>query len=107
MTELNYNEWKFWFDVIQMLGTVLLGVYVYISNRHRITGDTIKDHHDRLITLESELKHLPNKEKLKEISIRLDTVNNDLQRTIGKFEGVNRAVDLINEFLINQGGGKR
>ena len=55
-------------------------------------------------TLRVELDHLPSQAQFGELNKSILALNGELQNTQGRLEGINRAVDLINEFLINQGG---
>lgn len=48
-------------------------------------------------TLEMKLNEMPSHRDIRQLSDNISQLN-------GRLEGINRAVDLINEFLINQGG---
>lgn len=56
-----------------------------------------------VIEVRSELDHLPTQEQFGQLNASISALNGSLQKTVGRLEGINRAVDLINEFLINQG----
>jgi hypothetical protein len=55
-------------------------------------------------SLKMQLEHMPNHQDIKELYGRMDLLNGSLSELNGRLVGINRAVDLINEFLINQGG---
>ena len=117
---IDYEAWKFWFQVLQFFGTLLLGVYVWISNRHRVTNDKIEevktanskglekartrmDSHDtRLTCIETEIRALPKGTDIAALSQRLAIQNALLKYLAGRLKGIGRAVDLINEHLINK-----
>ena len=62
----------------------------------------------RTAELRIELDHLPTQTQFNELNRGIAALNSELKNTQGRLEGINRAVDLINEFLINQGAqGKR
>ena len=68
-------------------------------------------HHARTTKVESEtsslrieLARLPTQRQIEALNASISKLNGELQKTAGRMEGVNRAVDLMNEHLINQGG---
>jgi hypothetical protein len=113
---------RFWFDVGQLIGTALLGVYVYVSNRHRVTNKRISETDDRVTALEkkidkrclehqaqterigAELRHLPSTADIRDLSAQLTVLTEKLGHLDGRLTGINRAVDLLNQHHIN--GGK-
>ena len=114
----DYDEWKFYLDLLQFLGTIALGIYVWFSNRQRVTTGRIEtlsnetkkeliDHELRIVSLESDMKHMPTNGDIKGLSERMDALNQSLSTAAGRLEGINRAVDLINEHLINGSRGGR
>ena len=134
---INYAAWWFWINVFQMIYATALGLYVWWTNRQKVTAarflalerqvaervttqaldaaDTKRDercdkHRQRtslveknVIELQSELDHLPTQQQFNELNRSILALNGELKNTVGRLEGINRAVDLINEFLINQG----
>lgn len=137
MTLPNYNAWRFWFDVVQLAGTVIIGAYVWWSNRVKVTAKrfealerevnlrasalTVRDakkeqgarcaiHLARtaaaesaIVRIDSDMKHMPTAGDISALSSQIGQFQKDLGELSGKLSGINRAVDLINEFLINQG----
>lgn len=53
--------------------------------------------------LQIELENMPGRKQFDELNKSILSLNGELRNTQGRLEGINRAVDLINEFLINQG----
>jgi Tfp pilus assembly protein PilN len=147
----NYPAWKLTIDLIQMFGTVAVAIYVWWSNREKVTSqrfaalekevservkrtevDTIKSQRDkqceqhkqdikqneqsysgRLIESEkkierigSEIRNLPGHRHIEDLSRRIEQLHGDVHEVSGSLKGLSRAVDLMNEFLINQGGKK-
>lgn len=56
--------------------------------------------------LQLEVGKLPSRTEIKELSDSMRTLTEKIGNLDGRMSGVNRAVDLINEFLIDQGGKK-
>jgi hypothetical protein len=59
---------------------------------------------DRATRAELEIKHLPNHADLAKLSSRIEEIHADLHEIAGGVSGLRRAVDLMNEYLINNGG---
>ena len=70
-------------------------------SRERRIDEVEKD--NRIIR--TKLDHMPNHQDIKELSTRIDQLHGSLSEFNGRLKGINRAVDLMNEFLINQGKG--
>lgn len=113
---MEYDALRFWFDVVQVAGTVAIGIYVWLANRQRVTTQSIRaleqdvderldDHGTRLTRLEEEVRHLPTHDDIGGVFKRIDQIHGDLKELTGAMSGVKRAVDLINEHLLN--GGRR
>ena len=105
MPSMDYAAWRFWFDALQLFGTLLIGVYVWWTSRERVTKKRFEEQDKRISNLEFEVKrggcpHHPDLVK------RMDIMHGEMKELIGTVKGVNRAVDLMNEYLINHGGKK-
>jgi len=97
---------KFWLDLAQWSTTIALAIYIYFSNRRKATTDSIValdkvvseqqlSNEKRLSHVESEISHLPTHNDLKNI-------NNTLSSMEGSLKGLTRAVDIMNEYLLNR-----
>lgn len=133
MPEIDYTSWRFWLDVIRLAGTIALWVYVYLVTRRKAVearfekieesitrelrmhrreiDDRCRRRMTRIEGLEGndqqvrvKMGQMPNQRDIKDMSRRLDMIQSTMSEMGGRLEGINRAVDLINEFLINQGG---
>lgn len=74
----------------------------------RIAADC-RQHEGRTIALEKttaefrvELGAIPTQGQFSQLSNSIMSLNGELKRAQGRLEGINRAVDLINEYLINK-----
>ncbi len=54
----------------------------------------------------SEVHSLPSYGAFMDISKRIEQLHGDVHEVAGRLDGIGRAVDLMNEFLINNGRGK-
>ena len=100
---MNYEALKFWMAVAQFASTIGIGIYAWWSNRDKITNARFKEHDKRLNELEKKTDN-PRCPHHPSFEARLDKMNGSLNKVDGRLEGIGRAVDLMNQFLIN--GGK-
>jgi hypothetical protein len=137
MPNLNYSALWFWFNVAQSAFTAGIGVYVWWSNREKVTAGKFSrlekqvsdrvtktelaelerehkarlDRHRRemvettnkLLKMENDICHLPTQQDMRSLSGEISGLRSSLGEVSGKLGGVNRAVDLINGFLIEKG----
>lgn len=128
---MDYAAWRFWIDLGQIGATGAIGVYVWWTNREKVTSArfaTLEEevrkrlpvealeraraerdakctaHQARTAGVELELRAIPTRAELAGLSHDIATLTQQLGRLEGRLEGVGRAIDLVNEFLINQGG---
>ncbi len=73
----------------------------------------IPDMDRRLLAVEVSLRsqpqcsqHADHMMNMKALTTRLDSISSKVDKVSGHLEGVGRAVDLMNQFLIEQGGKK-
>ncbi|MFH1984135.1 MAG: hypothetical protein ABIL58_20030 [Pseudomonadota bacterium] len=131
MTQTTYSAWWFWVNIAQMCFTALMYAYVWWSNREKVNATRFKGledevkkmatisamaqafrdqdakcgrHKDRTTRVESALLSMPSRQELSDLSAKMDQMTRGLGRLDGRLEGINRVADLMNEFLINQGG---
>lgn len=56
--------------------------------------------------LEEAVKRAPTHTDIKELSKRIEELHGDLKEVVGGLSGIRRAVDLMNEYLLNNNGGR-
>ncbi len=105
---------KFWFQVAQTLITAALGVYVYISNRNRVTNERISSlerdmdtridgHTERLARVESRLTAVPTHDDMAKLADKINRVAEDTSRMSGELKGVNDTLRLILARITDRG----
>lgn len=138
MTPINYPAWKFYLDVLQLLGTLGVACYVWWSNREKVTSQRFaalekevaerlkkedlvaakttrdgqclehKNKTDALTKaydhLHIEVSRLPDRREITNLDNSIKDLTRELGTLEGRISGINRVADLMNEFLINQGG---
>lgn len=123
--DMDYTVLRFWSDIAQTAATVAVWIYVWLVNRKKAMdrrfsnmAQTVEvrcqactrriDELEKEETaLQMQVRHMPTHKDIKEMSEKMESVKESMSKLSGRLEGVNRAVDLINEFLINQGAGAR
>ncbi|BBO73451.1 hypothetical protein DSCW_08680 [Desulfosarcina widdelii] len=128
---VDYTVWRFWFDVAQTIGGILLGFYVWWVNRKKAAEKRFSGIEKRISEVEASLKglpalcgsrgreietmkregrdlqvkvaHMPDHEDVKALSGRIELLNGSLSELNGRLTGINRAVDLLNQHHINGG----
>ena len=126
MNSIDYPTLQFWFNIAQAAGTVILFIYTRrVTRQKAVDGrfqkiekrlDQKADRADctghqsrtgvietRVSELRVELDHLPTQQQFADLTRDIQTLNGELKNTQGRLGGINRAVDLMNEFLINSG----
>ena len=110
LPHIDYTAWRFWFDMIQTAVSLAVVVYVWWSNREKVTNkrfstleNRLKDFESGLKAVETAVKNPPACPHHNDFERRIDAVHGDVREIKGAMKGMNRAVDLMNEYLINRG----
>lgn len=93
---------------------LLLGAVKFLFtrefNRFEKRLDAIADHEKKIAELYGCINNRPNCQQhaqqlvtFSSLDLRMDRVEGLVNRVDGRLEGIGRAVDLMNEFLINRG----
>ncbi len=152
----NYPAWKFYLDLSRDLGTIGIAIYVWWSNREKVTsqrfaalekevaerakisdlepiktdldsrvkrGDlqTVKEQRDHQCAehkertkaldhaydnLHIQVTRLPDRHEISKLDSSIKNLTEKLGNLDGRISGINRVADLMNQFLIEQGGKK-
>lgn len=111
---MSTEDIKIALQVVNMLATFGVGIYVWVSTQDKVTNKRISelevstdkrldDHSDRLARVEQDVQHAPDDEDIKRLHARIDELGGSLRRLEGEFVGANRTLSLIHEFLLKQG----
>lgn len=68
--------------------------------------EQIKALEQNSIRFGAEMQSMPSREEIRSFTDGVSRLSAKIAKLDGKFEGVNRAVDLINDHLINKGSNK-
>ncbi|ARO88166.1 hypothetical protein EBAPG3_010470 [Nitrosospira lacus] len=103
---------KFGFQVLQFVATGAIGIYVYISNKNRVTNDritTLESDIDsrldgqgiRIAKVEEALNHTPTHSDLGALHDRITSVGKGVDFLAGEFKGVKNVLNVIHQHLMN------
>lgn len=121
-TNMDYSQARFWFDILQTIGVLVLAVYTWLTNRHKANRDAItqvdknhkaaiEDIHGHLHEInrkvdlqERDIRHLPNHEDISRLHEKVNKVGESIKEVQGELKNINRTMALVNDHLLN---GKR
>lgn len=135
---MSIEYWKFIFQIGQAVATIGVAIYVWWSNREKVTSrrfaalekevaerlkkadlDEAKTSRDNQCVehksktdalakaydhLHIEVSRLPDRREITNLDNSIKELTRELGTLEGRISGINRVADLMNEFLINQGG---
>lgn len=97
---------RLWTDIGQWVFNGLVAVYLWITRRHKATIGQIEAACDKLEAQEREIirlkASLPSQNQFDRLSKQIEHLSTEMSEMKGRLGGINRAVDLMNEFLINR-----
>ena len=107
---------KFLFQVLTFLMTGGIGIYVYLSNKDKVTNDRIgkleedldvklDGHIERIVALETKAASSLTHNDLADIHEKINKIGTDISTLSGKFNGVSNLLDTLHNYLLN--GGKQ
>ena len=88
--DFDYKALGFWFSVATFLYTNVVAIYVYLSNRGRISDKQISTLENRVTAVETELAHAPSHDDLASVYESINKTNEklgDVTAQLGRLEG--------------------
>ncbi|MDH5785341.1 MAG: DUF2730 family protein [Chromatiales bacterium] len=108
--DLDYGQFRIWFDLVQTFVMVALAIYTWIVNRTKVNKAAIDRVDNRVIRLqervtllENDVRHLPNHDDLGDIHEKVNTIASGMGKIEGELTALNRTLGLINDHLLNGG----
>jgi len=100
---IDYGAWKLWIGIAQWAFNLVVTGYLWVSRRHGADLGQIRTNERMILDLKTRFECMPTERQIEDLSHEMRGLTKELSETKGRLSGLNRAVDLINEFLINQG----
>lgn len=111
MEGFDYGALRFWFTVFQWAATILVALYAWWVGRSRATSEAmaeiskrIDENSRRLELLEKDVRDAPGHTEIHALRDDVASLRADVRELNGTMRGMNRAVDLMTEHLMNKGG---
>ncbi len=101
---MTVDSLQLFFDIFQFLLLGGIGLYSWRANRDRAQREEVDAIAQRLTVIEQDIKHMPGHDHLQSLATRMEDLHRDVASISGGMEGIRRAVDLINEHLLNRRG---
>jgi hypothetical protein len=107
--KMTADETRLLLDIIQLIATVIIAIYVWQSNKHKATTqaidrldlrvDTISD---RVLQAESAINHMPDHQALGRVHRRIDEVGQGLSRIEGETKAMHHTLQLMQQHLMDK-----
>lgn len=105
--ELSSDWLSLGFQILQALLTLCIGIYVYVSNKNKVTEDDFDERLDRhglrITKLETRAENSPTHDDLKSIHEKVNQVNTNISTLSGEFSGVRNLLNTIHHHLLENG----
>ncbi len=97
---------RLWTDIGQWVFNGLVAVYLWITRRHKATIGQIQRACSQIEEQEREIIRikatLPSQGQFERLSAQMEHLSAEMNEMKGRLGGINRAVDLMNEYLIKR-----
>jgi len=105
-SKIDYSAWRFWFDVAQYIIIVATGLYVWTSSRFNASTKDIRSVEKTIGGIETRVTRLETSAiTYKDLGPVYDRIN-DIAVEVAKIEAVKGTVDMIQAWLMDNGGKK-
>ncbi len=107
---MNYEAWKFWIDIVEVV--LVAGVYFYVwfvnmnkATNERIDGveeatdERLDNHESRIATLEGQMGALPTHHDMDDIKRQFASLGRETSEQTGMLKALTTQVGLIQEWL--------
>ncbi|QFS97574.1 hypothetical protein FIV06_09085 [Labrenzia sp. THAF191b] len=100
---------KEWLGVVALAISLLTSVYAWITSKAKANAEHLKavdaklvDLDRRVQSIESELKHLPNKDDVNELKLAMAQLDGTVGRLDESLSGISRTVRRVEGFLMKE-----
>ncbi len=116
---MDIKQLEFMFQVMQFIGTGAIGVYVYISNKNRVTNermtsmekdidDRMDNHGQRLARMEATVEHQPTTADMAKLSDMIAQLSAQVHGLAANVNGIHHqlkpiqeSISRVNDYLLN------
>lgn len=99
---MDYGSARFWADIGQWVFNAIVALYLWLHRRNQATVEQVDQNEKDILELRVGLKTLPSQNQIAGMTREIKTLIGEVGEMKGRLGGINRAVDLMNEHLINK-----
>ncbi|AUN95889.1 hypothetical protein [Pseudazoarcus pumilus] len=111
---MTVEEKMFWLQVVHIVVTFGIGIYVWATGRHRVTNERISDleeavdhrldtHSERLVRLETQIKAAPTHHDLGALYAKQNETSRAVSQLVGEVKGMGETLRLILNRIAEKG----
>lgn len=108
---IDWREWQFWLAVGLALENIAVGIYVWFSNRDKARDADMKSVKAEVQGVETRVTKLEagsiSHSDLSKVYDRMNVMAQEVSKLNGSIQGLQGAVELIHQHLLNSSGGKK
>ena len=112
--DIDYKALGFWLQLAQALVTVLVFLYVWLTNRQKANtaaietmrdeiGEELNEFQDRLIRVEKDIEHLPTHEDMAKLHERVNETKEVVDTMAGQLTQIDYTMKMVNKYLLESG----
>ncbi len=101
---------KDWLGALALIVSLMTTVYAWMTSKAKANSEHLKmvdsklvEHDRRIQSVESELKHLPDKDDVNELKLAIAELRGTVGRLDESLGGVSRTVRRVEGFLMKEG----
>ncbi|MBA2411075.1 MAG: hypothetical protein H0V62_15380 [Gammaproteobacteria bacterium] len=118
--DIDYIAVRFWLDLLQLIGIVVIGIYAWWQGRSRATTAAIdrvethgrqareqqdvrlREHNDRVLRLEEQIGHLPGRNESDMLSTRIGEINARVAEVAAEAKATNHLLAVVHQHLLER-----
>ncbi|WFE92291.1 DUF2730 family protein [Roseibium porphyridii] len=104
------GDLKNWLGVAAIVISLLTSIYAWLTSKAKANAEHLKavdakliDHDRRVQELESEMKHLPDKDDVNDLKLSIAELRGTVGRLDESLSGVSRTVRRVEGYLMKEG----
>jgi hypothetical protein len=99
---MNLEQLNFSFSTVQWLLLAAIGFYSWLTSRQAASAQELLELRTRIVALEEQARHLPSQPAITGLMVSLEAVRGDLSGMKNTIGGVQRSVENINAYLLQE-----
>lgn len=104
---MDISDFKNWAGALALIVSLGGTFYAWMTSRSKDNSsrldeysDKLEGHEKRLVTVEHELKHVPNKDDINDLRLEISNLNGSVGRISENLKNVNTTVSRVEDYLL-------